>query len=147
LNATSSRKDLESERFQFGATSSSSKVSGSFRRASLKEVKGSPVGTVSSSPLKAPNLDKLSPAAGRTISRKAHAKSRPEVPRIDGSGVSNVIKRPKDTANQTKSLVKDCGTVKDLSVVSFLKEYASSQTAMTAFKKAEESKDYADRLK
>ncbi|GJR62485.1 cullin, conserved site-containing protein [Tanacetum coccineum] len=115
LNATSSRKDLESERFQFGATSSSSKVSGSFRRASLKEVKGSPVGTVSSSPLKAPNLDKLSPAAGRTISRKAHAKSRPEVPRIDGSGVSN--------------------------------EYASSQTAMTAFKKAEESKDYADRLK
>ncbi|GJW32318.1 cullin, conserved site-containing protein [Tanacetum coccineum] len=122
LNATSSRKDLESERFQFGATSSSSK---------------------------APNLDKLSPAAGRTISRKAHAKSSiwPEVPRIDGSGVSNVIKRPKDTANQTKSLVKDCGTVKDLSVVSFLKEYASSQTAMTAFKKAEESKDYADRLK
>ncbi|GJR62487.1 cullin, conserved site-containing protein [Tanacetum coccineum] len=149
LNATSSRKDLESVRFHFGATSSSSKVSGSFRRASLKEVKGSPVGTVSSSPLKAPNLDKLSPAAGRTISRKAHAKSSiwPEVPRIDGSGVSNVIKRPKDTANQTKSLVKDCGTVKDLSVVSFLKEYASSQTAMTAFKKAEESKDYADRLK
>ncbi|GJS80922.1 hypothetical protein Tco_0747463 [Tanacetum coccineum] len=92
LNATSSRKDLESERFQFGATSSSSKVSGSFRRASLKEVKGSPVGTVSSSPLKAPNLDKLSPAAGRTISRKAHAKSNvwPKVPRIDGSGVSNV---------------------------------------------------------
>ncbi|GJT44067.1 cullin, conserved site-containing protein [Tanacetum coccineum] len=83
----------------------------------------------------------------KTISRKSHAKSRPEVPRIDGSGVSNVIKRPKDTANQTKSLVKDCGTVKDLSVVSFLKEYASSQTAMTAFKKAEESKDYADRLK
>ncbi|GJS91437.1 hypothetical protein Tco_0774073 [Tanacetum coccineum] len=40
LNATSSRKDLESERFEFGATSSSSKVSGSFRRASLKEVKG-----------------------------------------------------------------------------------------------------------
>ncbi|GJS80924.1 hypothetical protein Tco_0747465, partial [Tanacetum coccineum] len=44
-------------------------------------------------PLKAPNLDKLSPAAaGRTISRKAHAKSNvwPKVPRIDGSGVSNV---------------------------------------------------------
>ncbi|GJR53572.1 retrovirus-related pol polyprotein from transposon TNT 1-94 [Tanacetum coccineum] len=67
------------------------------KRLDLKEVKwSSPVGTVSSSPLKAPNLDKLSPAAGRTISRKAHAKSRPEVPRIDGSGVSNVIKRPKD---------------------------------------------------
>nr|GEY95236.1 cullin, conserved site-containing protein [Tanacetum cinerariifolium]GEY95238.1 cullin, conserved site-containing protein [Tanacetum cinerariifolium]GEY95243.1 cullin, conserved site-containing protein [Tanacetum cinerariifolium]GEY95260.1 cullin, conserved site-containing protein [Tanacetum cinerariifolium] len=42
---------------------------------------------------------------------------------------------------------KDCGSVKDLSVVSFLKTHASSQTAMTAFKKAEESKDYADRLK
>nr|GEY72287.1 cullin, conserved site-containing protein [Tanacetum cinerariifolium] len=306
LNATSSRKDLKSKRFQFGATSSSSKVSG--RRASLQEIKGSPIGSVSSSPLKAPNLVKLSPAAGRTISRKAHAKSSigPEVPRklltrednmqsrdidasqsqktwwqtwlkrkkaseltsttgsqssgkgsllrskdkdekstiqrvmlkapapltkqesvpnkvrrvdvngpasndssvgknvirkhlsdsiadqkpttltehaqfeaklgdmgrsemsstitkeprkdslgdisqrldvepFDGSGpvVSNVIKRPKDAANQNaKSLVKDCGTV-----VSFLKEYASSQTAMTAFKKAEESKDYADRLK
>ncbi|GJS80919.1 hypothetical protein Tco_0747460 [Tanacetum coccineum] len=90
LDATSSRKDLESERFQFGATSSSSKVSGSFRRASLKEVKGSPVGTVSSSPLKAPNLDKLSPAAGRTISRKAHAKSSiwPEVQEklLEGEG-------------------------------------------------------------
>nr|GFA09799.1 cullin, conserved site-containing protein [Tanacetum cinerariifolium] len=84
LNATSTRKDLESERFQFGATSSSSKFSGSFRRASLQEVKGSPVGSVSSSLLKAPNLDKVSPAAaGRTIPRKSHAKSsiRPEVPR------------------------------------------------------------------
>nr|GEW42929.1 cullin, conserved site-containing protein [Tanacetum cinerariifolium] len=42
---------------------------------------------------------------------------------------------------------KDCGTMKDLSVVCFLKEYASSQTAMTAFKKVEESKDYVDHLK
>nr|GEZ50541.1 cullin, conserved site-containing protein [Tanacetum cinerariifolium] len=84
LNATSTRKDLESERFQFGATSSSSKVSGSLRRASLQEVKGSPVGSVSLSLLKAPNLDKVSPAAaGRTLPRKSHAKSsiRPEVPR------------------------------------------------------------------
>ncbi|GJY90339.1 cullin, conserved site-containing protein, partial [Tanacetum coccineum] len=69
-------------KLSFGATSSSSKVS--CRRASLQEIKGSPVGSVSSSPLKAFNLDKLSPAAaGRTISRKAHAKSSigPEVPR------------------------------------------------------------------
>nr|GEV76184.1 putative reverse transcriptase domain-containing protein [Tanacetum cinerariifolium] len=52
-------------------------------RASLQEVKASPVGLVSSSLLKALNLDKVSPAAGRTISRKAHAKSsiRPKVPR------------------------------------------------------------------
>nr|GEW21656.1 hypothetical protein [Tanacetum cinerariifolium] len=42
---------------------------------------------------------------------------------------------------------QDCGIVKDLSVASFLKEYASSQTAMTAFEQGEESKDYADRLK
>nr|GEX64513.1 cullin, conserved site-containing protein [Tanacetum cinerariifolium] len=77
------RKDLESKRIQFRATSSSSKVSGSFRRASLQEVKASPVGSVSSSLLNTPNLDKVSPAAGRTISRKAHAKSsiRPKVPR------------------------------------------------------------------
>ncbi|KAL4564789.1 hypothetical protein LXL04_028860 [Taraxacum kok-saghyz] len=38
-------------------------------------------------------------------------------------------------------------TTKDLGVISFVKEYASSQTAMTAFKRAEESKDYADRIK
>nr|GEW86775.1 cullin, conserved site-containing protein [Tanacetum cinerariifolium] len=58
LHATSSRKDLESKRLQFGATSSSSKVFGSSRRASLQEVNASPVGSVSSSLLKAPNLDK-----------------------------------------------------------------------------------------
>lgn len=40
-----------------------------------------------------------------------------------------------------------CGTMKDLGVISFVKEYASSQTSMTAFKRAEESKDYADRIK
>nr|GEW53911.1 cullin, conserved site-containing protein [Tanacetum cinerariifolium] len=181
LNATSSRKDLESERFQFGATSSSSKVFGSFRRASLQEVKaspvGSPVGSVSSSLLKAPNRDKVTPA-GRTISRKAHAKSsiRPEVPRkllargdnmqsrdIDASQSQKIcgtfeLKRKEaskftGTTSTQKSgkgsllMSKDCGIVKDLSVVCFLKEYASSQTAMTAFKKAEESKDYAYRLK
>nr|GFA10477.1 hypothetical protein [Tanacetum cinerariifolium] len=83
LNATSSRKDSKSKHFQFRATSISSKVSGSFRRASLQEVKASPVGSVSSSLLKAPNLNMVSPVAGRTISRKAHVKSsiRLEVPR------------------------------------------------------------------
>ncbi|KVH91484.1 uncharacterized protein LOC112528978 [Cynara cardunculus var. scolymus] len=70
----SSRKDLESERFLLAATSSSSKVSDSCRRASLQERKGSPVESVSSSPMRALNLDKLSPAVGRNISRKGHAK-------------------------------------------------------------------------
>nr|GEZ59119.1 cullin, conserved site-containing protein [Tanacetum cinerariifolium] len=151
LNATFSRKDLESEHFQFGSTSGSSK---------------------------APNLDKVSPAAGRTISRKAHAKSsiRPEVPRKLLAREDNMQSRDIDASQSQKlggifelkhkeaskftgtmstkksgkrSLLmsKDCGIVKDLSVVSFLKEYASSQTTMTAFKKAEESKDYVDHLK
>nr|GEY70444.1 cullin, conserved site-containing protein [Tanacetum cinerariifolium] len=151
LNANSSRKDLESKHFQFGSTSSSSK---------------------------APNLDKVSPAAGRTISRKAHAKSsiRPEVTRkllarednmqsrdIDASqsqklGCIFELKRKEaskftGTMSTQKSrkgsllMSKDCGILKDLCVVSFLKEYASSQTAMTAFKKAKESKDYVDHLK
>ncbi|GJX41943.1 cullin, conserved site-containing protein [Tanacetum coccineum] len=57
--------------------------SNSSQKGSLARNKRAPVGSVSSSPLKAFNLDKLSPAAGRTISRKAHAKSSigPEVPR------------------------------------------------------------------
>nr|GEY02242.1 cullin, conserved site-containing protein [Tanacetum cinerariifolium] len=178
LNTTTSRMDLEPEHFQFGSTLSSSNVFGSFRRASLQEVKASPVGLVSSSLLKAPNLDKVSPAAGRNISRKSHAKSsiRPEVPRkllarednmqfrdIDASqsqklGGTFELKRKEaskftGTMSTQKSwkgsllMSKYCGTVKDLSVVSFLKEYASSQTAMTAFKKAKESKDYIDHLK
>lgn len=46
-----------------------------------------------------------------------------------------------------KSVVNDCGTMKDLGVIGFVKEYASSQTALIAFKRAEESKDYADRIK
>lgn len=71
----SSRKDLESERFLLAATSSSSKVSDSCRRASLLERKGSPVESVSSSPMRSLNLDKLSPAVGRDISRKGHAKN------------------------------------------------------------------------
>ncbi|KAI3756063.1 hypothetical protein L1987_55876 [Smallanthus sonchifolius] len=60
------------------------------------------------------------------------------------------MKQPGVAANENaKSLVTDCGTLKNLSVGSFLKEFASSQseTALTALKRAEESKDYADRLK
>ncbi|KAI3703682.1 hypothetical protein L1987_73875 [Smallanthus sonchifolius] len=287
------KKDLESERCLPVATSSSSKISGSCRRNSLQERKGSPVGSVSSSSIKALNLDDISPAAGKTIPRKAHVRT--EVPRkdidasqsqrsggkvdgkhkeaskirnshnmehatgqsdvrlstkadangakdndersnfqrimvrvadpltgqpnkmrrvevdasakiindgkivgkkyeaklgdmgspqmnptvkkdlknifvgdisnakdpkelepkveihaLDGSGQnqSKVMKHPGDAANQNaKSLVTDCGTIKSLSVISFLKEYSSSQTALIPFKKAEESKDYADRLK
>ncbi|KAI7748683.1 hypothetical protein M8C21_000332 [Ambrosia artemisiifolia] len=64
-----------------------------------------------------------------------------------GQNRSKVMKHPGVAANQNHtSLVTDCG---NLSVTSFLKEFASSQsqTALTAFKRAEESKDYADRLK
>nr|GEY70445.1 cullin, conserved site-containing protein [Tanacetum cinerariifolium] len=77
LNATSSRKDLESKCFQFGATSSSSK---------------------------APNLDKVSPAAGRTISRKAHAKSsiRPGVPRKLLAREDNMQRRDIDASQIQK---------------------------------------------
>nr|XP_043630346.1 cysteine-tryptophan domain-containing zinc finger protein 3-like [Erigeron canadensis] len=80
-------KDLESKRIFLAATSSSSKVSGSCRRASFQERKGSPVGSVSSSPIISLNLGKLSPA-GRTITRKAHAESGTgiEIPRKDICG-------------------------------------------------------------
>ncbi|KAI3804649.1 hypothetical protein L1987_26352 [Smallanthus sonchifolius] len=67
-----------------------------------------------------------------------------------GQNRSKVMTQPGVAANQNaESLVTDCSTLKNLSVVSFLKEFASSQieTALTALKRAEESKDYADRLK
>ncbi|KAK9065571.1 hypothetical protein SSX86_014972 [Deinandra increscens subsp. villosa] len=285
------KKDVESERYPPVATSSSSKISGSCRRASLHERKGSPVGSVSSSSIRALNLDNISPAAGRTIPRKPHVRA--EIPRKDsiagqsqrsggkvdlkhkealknrnnhitehaigqsdfrmsskedangakdndersnfqrtmvnaadpltdqpnkmrkvevdvsakiindekvigkkharseaklsdmdspemnptvkkdlekvpvgdrsnvvepkvevqafassGQYQSKVMNDPGDAANQNaKSLVTDHCTKKDLSVISFLKEYSSSQTALTPFKRAEESKDSADRLK
>ncbi|KAI7744860.1 hypothetical protein M8C21_017457 [Ambrosia artemisiifolia] len=278
-------KDLESERCMLVATSSS-KISGSCRRASLQEQKGSPARSVSSSSIRTLNQDGISPAAAKTIPRKAHVKSeiprkdtnasqsqrsvgkvdvkpkefskiksshamvhatgqsdvrmgmkadangakdndeRSNLPRITGrasdpltgqpsktrrvevdigakiidgkkhaeseaklsspeikptvkkdlekafvgdmsnvkdsaepkveaqtfDGVgqnqSKVMKRPGDAANQNaQSLVTDSGTIKDLGVISFLKEYSSSQTALTPFKRAEESKDYAERLK
>ncbi|KAK1417898.1 hypothetical protein QVD17_27033 [Tagetes erecta] len=275
------KKDVESERSLLAATSSSSKISGSCKRASFQERKGSPVGSVSSFSSRALNPDNVSPASGKTIPRKAgidasqrqrsggkvdskhkeaskirnscvmehatgqsdvetgvkgdangakdkiernlqkvmvraanpltgqpnkmrrvevdasaktnndgkivnkkHAGSeaklgdmgvpqmnltvkkdlkkacvgdisnvvepKVEVQASDGSGQnqSKVKRHSADAANQNaKSLATDCGTLKDLSVMSFLKEYSSSQTALTPFKRAEESKDYADRLK
>nr|GEW85367.1 retrotransposon protein, putative, Ty1-copia subclass [Tanacetum cinerariifolium] len=66
----------------------------------------------------------------KTQGPQSHGLQILDVQPFDGSGnnVSNVIKGPKDAANHNaKSLVKD------LSVVSYLKEYASSQTAVTAF--------------
>ncbi|KAA8527472.1 hypothetical protein F0562_034813 [Nyssa sinensis] len=57
------KRDLGSEQFSMAATSSSSKVSYSRKtRANFRDVNGSPVESVSSSPLKTSNLDKLSPA-------------------------------------------------------------------------------------
>ncbi|MFS7928595.1 putative transcription factor & chromatin remodeling CW-Zn family [Helianthus anomalus] len=266
-NLVDSKKDLEFERAMLVATSSSSKISDSGRKASVQERKGSPARSVSSSSIRALNPDNISPAAGKTIPRKAvrteiprkdidasqsqrsggkadvkHKESskirsshimsmkgdangakdkdersnfekitentsdpltgqlnmltrvevdggaktvnngdtcitemnpavkkdvkkvfvsdmsnakdsvepKVEVQAFDGSGqnLSKVVKHPGDAANQNaKSVVTNCGTIKDLSVVSFLKEFSSSQTALTPFKRAEESKDYADRLK
>lgn len=52
------------------ATSSSSKVSGSRKtRANIEEVKGSPVESVSSSPLKASNLDKFTSVGGNIVEK------------------------------------------------------------------------------
>ncbi|KAK9077719.1 hypothetical protein SSX86_006056 [Deinandra increscens subsp. villosa] len=274
------KKDLESERALLAATSSSSIVSGSCKRASLQERKGSPGGSVLSSSIRAFSLDKTSLSVGETVSRKAvvrteipskdtntcqriggkvglkhkeaskirnshnlehttvtngaidkyelsnsqrvkvkasdpltgqpnkmrkdevdasakiindgkivgkkHAGSEanlgdtgsPEinltakrkskkvsvgdiskkkdsneveqVQVIDCSGQSRskVMKQSGVAVNQNaKSLVADCG--KNLSIISFLRDFASSQseTALTAFKRAEETKDHADRLK
>ncbi|KAL8195772.1 hypothetical protein R6Q57_025525 [Mikania cordata] len=274
----SCQKDSESEWLLLAATSSSSVVSGSYKRASLQERKGSPVGSVLSSPIMALNLDKNSVAVGETISRKALVRT--EIPKksidtsiggkiglklkeasmlrgshnlelttdangpiekyetpnfqrvkakasdpltrnklrrvevdacakivndgkivgkkhaqfegklgdmgsqemsstvkkntkkvlvddiskirdsnvvdqvqaldFSGQNRSKAMKQPGVAAIQNaKSLVTDCGTLKNHSVMSFLKEFTSSQSesALTAFKRAEESKDYADRLK
>ncbi|XP_027924835.1 LOW QUALITY PROTEIN: uncharacterized protein LOC114182216 [Vigna unguiculata] len=55
------KKDLGSLQVSVAATSSSSKVSGSHKtKASFQEVKGSPVESVSSSPIRVLNADKLS---------------------------------------------------------------------------------------
>jgi hypothetical protein len=59
------RRDLGSGQVSVAATSSSSKVSGSRKtRVNVEELKGSPVESVSSSPLRASNLDKFTSAGG-----------------------------------------------------------------------------------
>ncbi|KAK1430835.1 hypothetical protein QVD17_13876 [Tagetes erecta] len=79
------KKDLGSERFLLAASSSSSLVSSSCKRASLQERRGSPAGSVLSSPTKVLNVDKDSLAVGKTISRKAHVKTEVSRKDIDGS--------------------------------------------------------------
>ncbi|KAK1390481.1 CW-type domain-containing protein [Heracleum sosnowskyi] len=54
------KEDLGCEQLSAAATSSSSKVSGSRKRSSNRKVRGSPVGSVSSSPLRSSNLAKVS---------------------------------------------------------------------------------------
>ncbi|XP_076928959.1 cysteine-tryptophan domain-containing zinc finger protein 7-like [Bidens hawaiensis] len=254
-NSVDTRHENSQQHREKITTSSSSKISGSSRRASLQERKGSPVGSVSSFSISAPNPYNNSPASGKTIPRKAHARA--EIPRKDidtsqrsggkvdvkhkeaskimstkgdangvkdkdqrsnsqrtmvraltdpltgqpnkmrrvevdlkhagseeksrdmdspemnptvkkdikkvkagdisnvkdpvepmvelqavdssGQNKSKVMKHPGDAANQN--------AINDLSVISFLKEYSSGQSALTPFRRAEESKDYADRLK
>ncbi|KAF3456193.1 hypothetical protein FNV43_RR00843 [Rhamnella rubrinervis] len=59
------KKDLGSGQVSVAATSSSSKVSSCHKiRGNVEEVKGSPVESVSSSPLRICNLDKVMPAVG-----------------------------------------------------------------------------------
>lgn len=61
----SSKKDLGSGHVSMVATSSSSKVSSSHKaRGNFEDAKGSPVESVSSSPLRTSNVDKLTSAAG-----------------------------------------------------------------------------------
>lgn len=61
----SSKKDLGSGHVSVAATSSSSKVSSSHKvRGNFEDAKGSPVESVSSSPLRTSNVDKLTSAAG-----------------------------------------------------------------------------------
>ena len=64
------RRDLVSGQVSVAATSSSSKVSGSRKiRANIEEVKGSPVESVSSSPLRASNLDKFTLAGANIVEK------------------------------------------------------------------------------
>lgn len=58
-------RDLGTGQLSLAATSSSSKVSGSHKaRTNFEDMKGSPVESVTSSPLRISNLDKLIPAGG-----------------------------------------------------------------------------------
>ncbi|KAK4357280.1 hypothetical protein RND71_022890 [Anisodus tanguticus] len=76
----SSKRDLSALQPSVAATSSSSKVSGSHKnRASLQELKGSPVESVSSSPLRISNKDKCS-STKRNSKRKDDHKNASSIP-------------------------------------------------------------------
>ncbi|PSR92628.1 MORC family CW-type zinc finger protein, partial [Actinidia chinensis var. chinensis] len=69
------KRDLGSAQFSRAATSSSSKVSDSRKSRALNpEVKGSPVESVSSSPMRTSNLDKLSLASRDSLEKDAARK-------------------------------------------------------------------------
>ncbi|KAK2992006.1 hypothetical protein RJ640_014867 [Escallonia rubra] len=73
LDVDPSKKDLGPEQLPMAATSSSSKVSDSRKRGRFQDVKGSPVESVSSSPMRVSNPDKLPPLA-KGIREKSGAK-------------------------------------------------------------------------
>ncbi|XP_059295310.1 cysteine-tryptophan domain-containing zinc finger protein 3 isoform X2 [Lycium ferocissimum] len=76
----SSKRDLSALQPSVAATSSSSKVSGSHKnRASLQELKGSPVESVSSSPFRISNTDNCS-STKRNAKRKDDHKNASSVP-------------------------------------------------------------------
>ncbi|KAK7264610.1 hypothetical protein RJT34_32219 [Clitoria ternatea] len=90
-------KDLGSGQLSLAATSSSSKVSGSHKaRTNLEDVRGSPVESVTSSPLKTSNLDKRILVAGDK-SEKCDARK---------SGLSSMSSRKSLHYREGKSSVK-----------------------------------------
>ncbi|XP_009794355.1 cysteine-tryptophan domain-containing zinc finger protein 7 [Nicotiana sylvestris] len=102
--ADSSKRNLSALQPSVAATSSSSKVSGSHKnRASLQELKGSPVESVSSSPLRISNTDKFS-STKRNPKRKDDRKNATSTPRSSygendrGSNRSGMIKKD-ETSN------------------------------------------------
>ncbi|WCJ23523.1 Cysteine-tryptophan domain-containing zinc finger protein 7 [Euphorbia peplus] len=85
LDATdSSRKDLGLGQLSTTATSSSSKVSGSLKtRTTLEDVKGSPVESVSSSPMRIPFSEKLGSTGGGILGKDDDAMNG-DLPVVDG---------------------------------------------------------------
>ncbi|XP_020226190.1 uncharacterized protein LOC109807896 [Cajanus cajan] len=91
-------KDLGSGHFSLAATSSSSKVSGSHRaKTSLEDVRGSPVESVTSSPLRTSIMDKRILAAG-DLSEKDDA-------RKDGLPVKSLDNREGKLSVRTKERI------------------------------------------
>lgn len=80
------KSDMASVQPSVAANSSSSKVSGSHRtKTNGQEVKGSPVESVSSSPLRYPNADKVTPAKNLELRNDFHdsAAANPALVKID----------------------------------------------------------------